>query len=189
VSGLEELRRLETAATPGPWAAQHREPKLPENDPDILAKQRAELGGEQGSNVHHGDPRNPTWGSGWPHRNASADAEFIVAARNQIPRILDALDAVQALHQPVKKWEPYEGAGYTFASEAAALEALGDVDVNSVVLEGIAENGLPFFEVCAECGRIESDQLSEMGEEWGYRESLWPCPTVAAITKALEGDQ
>jgi hypothetical protein len=177
MSGLEELRRLETAATPGPWAVET-------SDED----------GFDGSSVYMDD--GITWGRSYicqeMHQgldDGQADAEFIAAARNQLPRILDALDAVLALHQPVKKWEPYEGAGYTFATEAAALEALGDVDVNSVVLEGIATNGLPFFEVCAECGRIESEQLSELGEEWGYQESLWPCATVAAITTAMEGKQ
>jgi len=91
--------------------------------------------------------------------------------------------AVEALHRPIQKWEPYDGAGYTFATREEALRAAGEEDLNSVAMEA----GPQPFEVCLECSRVESEQLVEIGEEWGYRESLWPCPTVRAVT-AAKGD-
>lgn len=108
--------------------------------------------------------------------------DFIGDAVTDRDALLNALDKVLALHKPVKKWEPYEGAGYTFATREEALRASGEEDLGVVAIEA----GPQFFEVCGECGRIEGEQLSEAGEEWGYRESLWPCPTVTALTDALE---
>jgi hypothetical protein len=68
-----------------------------------------------------------------------ADTEFIVAARNQLPPILDALDAVLALHKPV------------------------------------LEDGKPVGCICC---------------DWDVKgNEVWPCATVAAITKAPEGKQ
>jgi hypothetical protein len=67
--------------------------------------------------------------------SSTPDAEFIVAARNQLPRILDALDAVMAEH----KVNIHDGWSYCFT--------------------------------CGAYGGIQG------------------CPTVAAITKALEGKQ
>ena len=96
-------------------------------------------------------------------------------------KLLTAVGAVRTLHQPIKKWEPYAGAGYSFATREEALRAGGEEDLGRVAIE----TGPQFFEVCKECARVESDQLSETGEEWGYRESLWPCPTATAITAAL----
>jgi len=94
----------------------------------------------------------------------------------------NVLEAVLALHKPVKKWEPYEGAGYSFNTREEALRSGGEEDLGTVAIEA----GPQYFEICEECGRIESEQLSETGEDWGYRESLWPCPTVAAIESALK---
>jgi hypothetical protein len=78
MSGLEELRRLETAATNlGEWETTRN------NDVVIYAPN----GFGAYRLIAHADTK--------------ADAEFIVAARNQLPSILAALDAVLALHQPV----------------------------------------------------------------------------------------
>ncbi|MFW0772485.1 hypothetical protein ACLRGI_04885 [Paenarthrobacter nitroguajacolicus] len=99
-------------------------------------------------------------------------------------RLLAAIEAVGALHKPEKRWEPYEGAGYTFLTREQALEAAGEEDLGAVAMEA----GPQFFEVCAECARVESEQLSESGEEWGYREALWPCKTTETFAAALGSD-
>jgi hypothetical protein len=46
---------------------------------------------------------------------------------------------------------------------------------------GSDDEAIEMFEICSECGRLEAEQLKESGEDWGYRESLWPCPTIKAI--------
>lgn len=65
-------------------------------------------------------------------------------ARNDVPRILDALDAVMALHVPYP--------------------------------EGCEWPGVP-----GECSGCRTEEDMCCGDH------TWPCPTVAAITKALEG--
>jgi hypothetical protein len=119
MSGLEELRRLETAATNlGEWETTRN------NDVVIYAPN----GFGAYRLIAHADTK--------------ADAEFIVAARNHLPRILAALDAVLALHKPFV-WD------------------FGFGPVTSC--RGCADHG-----------------ASEVAAEY-------PCPTVRAITDAMEG--
>ena len=70
-----------------------------------------------------------------------ADAEFIAAARTNVPHLVDALDAVLKVHQPFT-WD--FGYGPLESCKGCADQGAGDHD--------------------------------------------YPCPTVTAITTALEGD-
>ena len=72
---------------------------------------------------------------------ADADAEFIAAARTNVPRLVDALDAVLKVHQPFT-WD--FGYGPLESCKGCADQGAGDHD--------------------------------------------YPCPTVTAITTALEGE-
>lgn len=115
-------------------------------------------------------------------RTTQSTAELFAAA----PHLLAALEAVNALHKPEKRWMPYEGAGVSYDTEREALEATEDADLNQVALEELATNGVPFFEVCAHCKHIEDSPCEgECTLEAGYRESIWPCPTVKSIATAL----
>ena len=75
----------------------------------------------------------------------SADAEFIAAARTTVPALLDALEKVLELHQPVTDGMGFTEDGYGGISPA-----------------------------CSSCGT--SDEYAVP----------YPCPTVTAITTALE---
>ena len=75
----------------------------------------------------------------------SADAEFIAAARTDGPALLDALEKVLELHQPVTDGMGFTEDGYGGISPA-----------------------------CSSCGT--SDEYAVP----------YPCPTVTAITTALE---
>ena len=75
----------------------------------------------------------------------SADAEFIAAARTTVPALLDALEKVLELHQPVTDGMGFTEDGYGGISPA-----------------------------CSSCGT--SDEYAVP----------YPCPTVEAITAALE---
>ena len=75
----------------------------------------------------------------------SADAEFIAAARTTVPALLDALEKVLELHQPVTDGMGFTEHGYGGISPA-----------------------------CSSCGT--SDEYAVP----------YPCPTVTAITTALE---
>ena len=75
----------------------------------------------------------------------SADAEFIAAARTDVPALLDALEKVLELHQPVTDGMGFTEDGYGGISPA-----------------------------CSSCGT--SDEYAVP----------YPCPTVTAITTALE---
>ncbi|MDQ1053192.1 hypothetical protein QE394_001120 [Arthrobacter sp. SORGH_AS 212] len=167
---LDGIRQQLAAATPGPWETMKS---------GLLGTRVVSVDGEWGGLVPDEFVTLVT-----PALRKPTDASFIAAAPGNIERLTAALEAVLALHTPVKKWEPYAEAGYSFNTREEALRAAGEEDLGRIAIE----EGPQYFEVCKECGRVESDQLSEIGEEWGYRESLWPCPTVAAVEAALTKD-
>jgi hypothetical protein len=110
-------------------------------------------------------------------------AEVLAAAPTDVARLTAAVDAVLAKHKPEKRWTHPDWTGSFDSREEAAEydydEAMGDDQKSQV----------DHFVVCAECGYIEAEQLRDSGDEWSYKHSIWPCPTVAAIENALEGEQ
>ncbi|PRI11901.1 hypothetical protein [Leucobacter massiliensis] len=103
---LAEQKRLAGAATEGPWAfaaapaegsdetaAEYLEGALTGDGP-LFVVWVPETQGDPG-----GYRLTAATGDG-PH--ASMDAEFIAAARESVPRMVAALEAVTALHQPVE---------------------------------------------------------------------------------------
>ena len=131
---LARIRKRADAATPGPWGA----------DGHVIDAQTG--------------PGNCPGCSGIPspaHEPAclyseiagagEQDAEFIAAARTDVPALLDALEKVLELHQPVTDGMGFTEDGYGGISPA-----------------------------CSSCGT--SDEYAVP----------YPCPTVTAITTALE---
>ena len=92
--------------------------------------------------------------------------------RDNLPRTLNALEAVIELHKPVSRFTMYGYEDYSFLS----------------VEDAHAFAGEPFevdeFRLCAECMRVE-DGAANNAEEIGYETSLYPCPTVQAIEGAI----
>ncbi|WP_284984259.1 hypothetical protein [Arthrobacter sp. efr-133-TYG-118] len=94
-------------------------------------------------------------------------------------QLLAALDAVLALHKPVTYWMTDEDADISYQTKQDALEERTD----------LTEADLVPFELCSHCKTIEEAPCEgQCVREVGYRESLWPCPTVTAVTAAL-GEQ
>lgn len=87
---LAEIQERADNATDGPWVAGHR------SSLDWLSQSPAidNDGHEPGSAVGPADATDPLWGSLWPSRNATADAEFIASARTDVPTLHNALDDV-----------------------------------------------------------------------------------------------
>ena len=81
----------------------------------------------------------------------------------------DAMGTLLALHKPEARYHPRDIDDRSWDTVEEAREY---ADTCDEVMES--------FEICAECGRVESEQLREYADEWGYRESLWPCETVKA---------
>uniref|UniRef100_UPI003F4944A2 hypothetical protein n=1 Tax=Arthrobacter silvisoli TaxID=2291022 RepID=UPI003F4944A2 len=101
-----------------------------------------------------------------------ANGEFIAHAREDVPRLLAALDGVLALHQPSKVHRQRHNAEGTLISY-------------TVTEDGPCEACYPETGTrhCEDCN--DYDDLCEgVSESWRVS---WPCPTVAAITTALEG--
>ena len=105
----------------------------------------------------------------------TVDAEFIAAARTDVPWLLEqvelrdkALEAVLELHRPVGEevipWDCAEG----------------DCDHED------DEHPLDTVTLCGECYRLAVEVSPYYGEN-GCSAVLWPCPTVKAITDALDG--
>ena len=147
---IAEQRRIEQAATEGPWEA----------------------------GTGDGDPRPHVWASRSSGCVADItyvvsndygdvrpdDAEFIADARTALPKALDALEAVLALHQPVKIY--------------AQADECGCGDEDHTIIESPQGDDLcwdtPTGELCCpECLDEDSGAID------------YPCPTVAEIAEAL----
>jgi hypothetical protein len=96
--------------------------------------------------------------------NLDAGIAAVVAAAKG-----EALAPILALHRPEKRYHPSGIGDRSWENENEAREY---ADAEDEVMES--------FEVCRECGRIEAELWQESGDEWSYRESLWPCPTFNA---------
>ena len=124
---LARIRAQADAATPGPWMTYTVTPNM---GSEILTA--------PGEGEAYGDYVVPEYID-------MDNAEFIAAARTDVPALLDALEKVLELHQPVTDGMGFTEDGYGGISPA-----------------------------CSSCGT--SDEYAVP----------YPCPTVTAITTALE---
>lgn len=106
--------------------------------------------------------------------------ELARAAVSALPGLLDQLDAAEAALARVRE-DSYP------TQQDAADESGCDCpeDPESTYLAHTPEclATITHFDVCSECARIEYADAERQahGEFSGYAESLWPCPTIAAI--------
>lgn len=82
------------------------------------------------------------------------------------------LSAVEALHKPERRYTYGDGGEMSWASVDDVIDYFGDDEVTA--------DKVDYFEVCAECGRIELSQVEEYDER-GYLEAMWPCKTAKAL--------
>lgn len=155
---LAHIRAQVDAATEGPWEwAGKQVESFPQGENSLIAQgdPEREVIGSWGYDAWGVDVENP------------ADAEFIAAARTTVPALLDALEKVLELHQPVGEevipWDCAEG----------------DCDHED------DEHPLDTATLCGECYRLAVEVSPYYGEN-GCSAILWPCPTVKAITDALD---
>ena len=140
---IAQRRELLAAATDAPWEWT--------TDLDML------LAGHEGDRVVIDAP--------WTVPNIKpADADLIADARTSLPRALDALEAVLALHHPVKIY--------------AQADECGCGDEDHTIIESPQGDDLcwdtPTGELCcSECLDEDSGAID------------YPCPTVRAIAEAL----
>lgn len=120
---LNRIRKQADNATKGPWVCT--------------------LNGDESEVTYANAPI--TWDDHGGEVFTEGDAEFIAAARTDVPALLDALEKVLELHQPVTDGMGFTEDGYGGISPA-----------------------------CSSCGT--SDEYAVP----------YPCPTVTAITTALE---
>lgn len=149
---IAEQRRIEQAATEGPWRAA------------VVARYVDDDGCERGKGgIYPAGPMGPPPLFVTPDWVA-ADAEFIADARTALPKALAALEAVLALHQPVKIY--------------AQADECGCGDEDHTIIESPQGDDLcwdtPTGELCCpECLDEDSGAID------------YPCPTVAEIAEAL----
>ena len=118
---LDQIGQRIEAATEGPWSVYRTRVGTYVTRPDLLGVARE-------------------WSLVWQ----DADAEFIANARADLPVLLAAIRAVEAVHE--------------------SIDAL-NVRFNRVQ------------KVCTGCGTDDGN--------W----QTWPCPTIRALTNALEGER
>lgn len=107
------------------------------------------------------------------------EAQLFANAPTDQARILAAVQAVTGLHKPVTLWMAHEDADISYQSKEDVLAERRD----------LTEADLVPFELCGHCKMIEDSPCEgECTMQAGYRESLWPCPTVAAVAAALGGE-
>lgn len=154
---LARIRAQAGAATEGPW-----EVEFYWDDTAGYEVEAITAGGTKGVIA-------PPWNSqgGVGIEVTTADAEFIAAARTTVPALVDALEKVRELHQPVGEevipWDCAEG----------------DCDHED------DEHPLDTATLCGECYRLAVEVSPYYGES-GCSAVLWPCPTFKAITDALD---
>lgn len=89
--GRDRLRELAENATPGPWEARRG------SQWDFDGSQVAQ------SSVRRADRAAITWDDHGGEVFVPADAEFIAAAREAVPALLDALDEAEAVVERVRE--------------------------------------------------------------------------------------
>ncbi len=151
---LAEQKRITDAATEGPW-----ETFGEEGGATFLESPRDDV-------LHH-DER----GHGHMRENFSwihpRDAKFISSARESVPRMIAALEAVTALHK-----------------KRDADAVTGDCATEECDHED--ECPTQTFETCAACWDLCEESDPYFGER-GIAPVLWPCPTIRALETALGG--
>lgn len=94
-------------------------------------------------------------------------------------RLLAAIEAVTEVHKPVTLWMAHEDSDVSYQSKEDLLAERAD----------LTEADLIPFHLCSHCKMIEDSPCEgECAMSAGYRESLWPCPTVSAVESALRGE-
>lgn len=97
---LAEQKRLAEAATEGPW-------EVDQSEPGIWGPQHIVIGNYTASDMFE----SPAWENGKPE-----DLAFIAAARESVPRMIAALEAVTDVHRRVSA--PWPHSGGTFVCRA-----------------------------------------------------------------------
>ena len=149
---IAEQRRIEQAATEGGWRAA------------VVARYVDDDGCERGKGgIYPAGPMGPPPLFVTPDWVA-ADAEFVADAHTALPKALAALEAVLALHHPVKIY--------------AQADECGCGDEDHTIIESPQGDDLcwdtPTGELCCpECLDEDSGAID------------YPCPTVAEIAEAL----
>lgn len=164
-AALEEIREREQSATEGPWRAGFAPNGGPLVETEWLTPE-----GYAGA----GMTKRIAYliGTVGKHERERANAEFIAAARSDVPRLVAALEAALRLHRHQLVYDlaadkempggcPH---GPDYAGEAHFEDEDGEWACAS----------LPVGAVCAACI-----------DEGGMREG-WPCPTVQVITRELD---
>lgn len=144
---LAELRALADAATTGPW----RTYATDRQDDGIEVTERVYvMGGTRHSVAYVGRADVDDL-----HDPIAADARLIAASRTALPALLDAVEAVLALHEPTS--ETYRGSRLVVGPRGGTHREHYE------------------YRVCM--GEVAPDEYA----------TDYPCPTVQAITRALEG--
>ena len=158
---IAEQRRIEQAATEGPWRAA------------VVAQYVDDDGRERGKGgIYPAGPSGPPPLFVTPDW-VTADAELIADARTALPKALDALEAVLALHRRVGIYDGCECD-----------------DKNTPEHEDIYEIGVTcnkVYEICAACCRDDVYQSEECVNYHQHDTGEHYCPsgTVVAIAEAL----
>ena len=120
-----------------------------------------------------------------------------MAARTTDTRtLLDQIDAAEAslarvrgLHERESFWQYHRDQASSYLTQQDAADESGcDCPYAPEPSADLAHTPeclatISHFDVCSECARIEYADAERQahGEFSGYAESLWPCPTIAAI--------
>ena len=169
-AALTEIRDREQAATKGPW----RKTLAPNGGPMVETTWLVPEGYVgSGMTVR---VTNHMLGTAGKHEEEAANAEFIAHAREDVPRLLAALDEVLKLHRPRQLY------GMVESFSGGRLCAHGPDYDGDAHFEG--DDGVwycrdhPTVMVCDSCA----------DPAYGDMYAEWPCATYAAITRALTGE-
>lgn len=144
-SEIEHLRKSQAQATPGAWYAFSK-------DALVASEVRAVM------------PDGAYFVAEAP---SQGDVHAIAFAHNHLPRLLDALEAVVAMHRP----------------ETIDVNA---VECNAGLCTCEGEHHTTPLDVCTHCARLGEARSGDPVELWVSALLVeYPCPTVRALSDAL----
>lgn len=94
------LKELEAASSPGPWFGYYNQI----NSGPLAELAAADDNGEQKYNV----ATVPVVSGDWPTAQGNKDQQFIIAAKTEVPKLLEAINAFKQGLGFIKDYHPYE---------------------------------------------------------------------------------
>jgi len=161
-STLDEIEARASAATEGPWEVGGMDSGHSAFEMSIWVTTG------NGDSICDMDGQVRALNVAPPNDDGLADAEFIAHAREDVPTLVAALRAVEAVHRRYGLYELEDSCEDTSDKHREEHHHECSDDIGEFYCDQ-----LPVGDMCDECRDEDGERMD------------WPCPTIAAIREAL----